>query len=78
MKNMINPFSRSNFLVQMFGHYLFEPINQISIKVPKVFEPTNKMPGLQNFGYQCNLQSNVPSFPPKHFILEMNKWMSLS
>ena len=29
----------------------------------KVFEPTNKTAWLKHFGYQCNLQFNVPSLP---------------
>ena len=38
-------------LVDTFGHFKFEIKNQYFIKVPKVFELTNKMACLQNFGH---------------------------
>ena len=34
-----------------------KPTNQNIGKTPEVFEQTNKIMWLQNFGYQCNLQS---------------------
>ena len=38
-----HPFCRLKLLCEKFGQYKFEPTNQISIKVPKVFEPINKI-----------------------------------
>ena len=43
------PFCRLILLVKMFG--IFHK------NVSKVFKPTNKITLIQNFGYQCNLQS---------------------
>ena len=36
------PFSRLQLVVETFGHSTYDPINQKSIKVPKVVEPKNK------------------------------------
>ena len=38
-----HPFCRLKLIFEKFGQYKFEPTNQISIKVPKVFEPINKI-----------------------------------
>ena len=43
----------------MFGHCEFVQTNQELIKVPNDYNYAF----LKNFGYQYNLQSNVPSFP---------------
>ena len=41
--------------------YKAQPIK--ILKVSKVFNPTNESTCLWNFGYQSNLQSDVPSLP---------------
>ena len=48
---------KQNYLLSRLKLYwlkILEPTNENLIKVPKVFEPTNK----KTFEYQCNLQSS--------------------
>ena len=54
---------RLKFMVGKFGHKQFGTKLSKFSKMPKVFESTNEKTGLLIFGYQCNLQSNVPSLP---------------
>ena len=46
-----------------------EPINQIPLEVPKVFEVKYNV---NYFGYQCTIHSNVPSLPV-NFIKSTNR-----
>ena len=44
------PFCRLQYFLKRLGTHLNEPTNQNSLKVPKVFKPTNKKTLVLNFG----------------------------
>ena len=56
------PFCRLKLIVEQY-QFLISQSKTILSKVPNVFELPNKVKWLHNFGYQCNLKTNVPYFP---------------
>ena len=61
--NLNYPFCRLELVVKSFDNNILELNNANTIKKDPVFEPTNKITQLYNFGLHCYLQSNIPFLP---------------